>query len=136
LPAPTSPENDSLAAAITEVSERMAALVRDEIALARAEMEQKAKSLLRGGIAIGAGAVFGVFAVIFGLMTAAWGINDAIGNEWVGFLIVFGGLGALALGAFLFAWRKLKVGAPKPTMALDEAKRIRETVAGRPGEIA
>jgi hypothetical protein len=31
--------------------------------------------------------------------------------------------------AFLFAWRKLKVGAPKPTMAIDEAKKIRATVS-------
>ncbi len=113
----------------------MSALVRDEIALATAEMEQKAKSLLRGGIAIGAGAVFGLFALIYGLLAAAWGINDAIGNEWVGFLIVFGALLLLVLGAFLFAWRKLKVGAPKPTMAIDEARRIRETVVAKRGEM-
>jgi len=112
----------------------MAALVRDEVALAKAEMEQKAKSLLRGGIAIGAGAVFGVFAVIFMLLTIAWAINDAVGDEWLGFLIVFGALAAMALGAFLFAWRKLRVGAPKPTMALDEAKKIRETVTAKTGE--
>jgi uncharacterized membrane protein YqjE len=114
----------------------MTALVRDEIALAKAEMEQKAKSLLRGGIAIGAGAVFGVFAVIFALLTIAWAINDAVGDEWLGFLIVFGTLSILAVGAFLFAWRKLRVGAPKPTMALDEAKKIRETVTARTGETA
>jgi hypothetical protein len=34
-------------------------------------------------------------------------------------------------GAFLFAWRKLKVGAPTPKMAIDEAKKIRATV--KPG---
>ena len=33
----------------------------------------------------------------------------------------------LTAGAFLFAWRKLKVGAPKPQMAIDEAKKIRAT---------
>ena len=31
-------------------------------------------------------------------------------------------------GAFLFAWRKFKVGAPKPQMAIDEAKKIRGTI--------
>jgi hypothetical protein len=41
---------------------------------------------------------------------------------------------ALSLFAFLFAWRKLKVGAPAPTMAIEEAKRIRETVS-KPGEV-
>jgi uncharacterized membrane protein YqjE len=135
LPATDGQKQDSLAVTLSEISERMAALVRDEIALASAEMEQKAKSLLRGGIAIGAGAVFGLFALIYGLLAAAWGINDAVGNEWVGFLIVFGALLVLALSTFLFAWRKLKVGAPKPTMAIDEAKRIRQTVVAKPGEM-
>ena len=34
-------------------------------------------------------------------------------------------------GAFLFAWRKLKVGAPTPKLAIEEAKKIRATV--KPG---
>ena len=50
------------------------------------------------------------------------------GKVWLGFLIVLGVLLILTLGAFLFAWRKLKVGAPTPKMAIDEAKKIRETV--------
>jgi hypothetical protein len=33
-----------------------------------------------------------------------------------------------AIGAFFFAYRKFKVGPPAPTMAIDEAKKIRETV--------
>ena len=35
----------------------------------------------------------------------------------------------LTVAAFLFAWRKLKVGPPTPKMAIDEAKKIRATVA-------
>jgi uncharacterized membrane protein YqjE len=123
-------QQESIAAAITEVSERMTALVRDEIALAKAEVELKVKSLLRGGIAIGAGAVFGLFALVFAPLTVAWAINDAVGDEWLGFLIVTVALLLAAAAAFLFAWRKLRVGAPKPTMAIDEAKKIRETVTG------
>jgi hypothetical protein len=38
---------------------------------------------------------------------------------------------ALTIAAFLFAWRKLRVGAPTPTMAIDEAKKITATV--KPG---
>jgi hypothetical protein len=111
----------------------MSNLVRDEIALAKLEVTQKAMSLLRGTAAIAAGAVFGVFAVIFALITVAWAL-DAIfisgaGDIWLGFLIVCGILALLAVFAFMFAWRKFKVGAPAPTMAIDEAKRIRETVS-------
>ena len=127
------PEN--IATAVTEVSERMSLLVREEIELAKAEITQKVTSIARGAIAVAAGAVFGVFAVILLLETGAWGLNavlvDGAGNLWIGFAIVFGVLVVLALGAFLFAWRKLRVGAPTPKMAIDEAKKIRETVASR-----
>lgn len=114
----------------------MSLLVREEIELAKAEVTQKATSLARGAAAVGAGAVFGVFAIIFGLLTVAWAINDATGDLWLGFLIVFLLLVALAVAAALFAWRKLKVGPPTPDMAIGEAKKIRETVGEKTGGMA
>jgi uncharacterized membrane protein YqjE len=128
--------SETIATAITEVSERMTRLVHDEIELAKAEMEDKAKSLLRGAGAVAAGAVFGVFAVIFFLLTLAWVIDGIFvtgtGSIWLGFLVVLVVLLVLTVGAFLFAWRKLKVGVPAPTMAIDEAKKIRETMSAKP----
>jgi uncharacterized small protein (DUF1192 family) len=131
LPAepPPGPEPDSLGAAVTEVSERMSVLVREEIELAKAEVTTKVSSLARGAAAVAIGAVFGVFALIFGLETIAWAVAEATGYEWIGFGAVFVALLALTLFAFLFAWRKLKVGAPTPKMAIDEAKKIRTTVS-------
>ena len=123
---------DSIAAAIAEVSESLTKLVQDEIELAKAEVIQKTSALARGAAAVAAGAVFGVFAVIFVLLTAAWALDGLLvsgtGKVWLGFLIVLGVLLVLTVGAFLFAWKKLKVGAPTPKMAIDEAKKIRETV--------
>jgi uncharacterized small protein (DUF1192 family) len=126
-------QQENLATAVTEVSERMAVLVREEIELAKAEMMQKVSGIARGAAAIAAGAVFGVFAVIFVLETIAWGINDAIGSLWIGFAIVMGLLLIMTVGAFLFARRALRVGPPTPQMAIDEAKKIRETVSAGPG---
>jgi hypothetical protein len=126
---------DSFGNTVTEVSERMSVLVREEIELAKTEVLVKVSSIARGAVAVAAGAVFGVFAIIFALFTLAWGldslIGDVAGDIWIGFAITLGVLGLLAVGAFLFAWRKLRVGAPTPKMAIDEAKKIRETVATR-----
>jgi hypothetical protein len=127
---------DNLATAVSEVSDRVSNLVREEIELAKAEVGRKAISLLRGTIAVVAGAVFGVFAIVIGLEAAAWGLNAVLvpgaGDIWEGFLIVFGVLAILATLAFATATRLLKRGAPPtPTMAIDEAKRIRETVAAK-----
>ena len=119
---------DNLATTVVEVSDRATTLVREEIELAKAEMTQKVSSIARGAGAVAAGAVFGVFAVVFLLLTIAWAINDATGDLWLGFLIVLVGLLLLTAGAFLFARRMLRAGAPTPTMAIDEAKKIRETV--------
>jgi Putative Actinobacterial Holin-X, holin superfamily III len=121
---------------VTEVSDRVSNLVREEIELAKAEVTIKARSLLRGTVAVLAGAVFGVFAVFMGLEALAWALNAVLvpgaGSIWEGFLIVFGLLAVMAIGAFGFAWTKLKAGSPPaPTMAIDEAKRIRETVASK-----
>jgi hypothetical protein len=125
--------NENFAAALTEVSDRLTKLVQDEIELAKTEVVQKASSLARGAAAVAAGAVFGVFAVVFFLLTLAW-VFDGIfvngaGSLWLGFLIVLVILLVLTVGAFLFAWKKLKVGAPTPKMAIDEGKKIKDTVA-------
>jgi putative superfamily III holin-X len=128
LPADPGDHNDSLAAAVTEVSEKLSVLVREEIELAKAEMTTKVSSLARGAVAVAIGAVFGVFALVFVLLTIAWGLNVIIGSFWLGFAIVMVLLVVLTVGAFLFAWRKLKVGAPTPKMAISEAKKIRATV--------
>lgn len=128
-------ENENIAAALTEVSERMSVLVREEIELAKVEVTTKVSSLGRGAAAVAVGAVFGVFAVIFLLLTIAW-VIDAIlvsgaGDIWVGFAIVLAVLALATGGVFMFAWRKLKVGAPTPKLAIEEAKKIRATV--KPG---
>lgn len=131
-------QQDSIAKAIAQVSENLSRLVHDEIELAKAEVKQKGLSLLRGTGAVAAGAVFGIFAVVVGLMTVAWALDailvNGVGDIWVGFLIVTGALLLLAVVAFLVAWKSLKVGAPTPTMAIDEAKRIRETVSTSTGK--
>ena len=130
-------QQDSIATAITQVSENLSNLVQDEIELAKAEVKQKSLSVLRGVAAFGAGAVFGVLAVIMSLFAIAWGLNailvSGVGDIWMGFAIVTVALMLLAVVAFLVAWKLIKVGPPTPDMAIDEAKKIRETVTTSAG---
>jgi uncharacterized membrane protein YqjE len=132
------PENgtpENIATAVTDVSERVTQIVRDEIELAKVEVTEKITSLGKGIAAVAAGAVFGSFAVVFFLITVAWALDDVLingaGGIWEGFAIVFGILTLATIGTFLFAWRKLRVGAPTPKMAIDEAKKVRATVAAK-----
>ena len=118
---------------MTDVSDRMSTLIREEIELAKAELKVKGMQLVRGTMAGLAGAVFGVYGILFALLTIAWALDAILisgaGDIWIGFAIVTAILFLLAIAAFLFAWRKLRVGPPPPQMALNEAKKIRETVA-------
>jgi hypothetical protein len=124
---------DNIATTVTEVSERVTLLIREEIELARAEVQQKVRTLSRGLIGGAIGAVFVLLFIPFLLLTIAWGINSATGSIWIGFLVVTLLLLIGAAIAFYFAYRKFQVGAPAPQMALQEAQRIRDTVAAAAG---
>jgi uncharacterized membrane protein YqgA involved in biofilm formation len=125
--------NENLARAVTEVSERVTTLVREEIELAKAEVTVKIKSLTRGVVWFVLAAVLGFFGVIFVPVTIAWVLDylliDGVPNLWIGFLIVMGGFFLLAGFCVILGIRKVRVGAPTPTMAIDEAKKIRATVS-------
>jgi hypothetical protein len=128
---------DNIATAITDVSDRVARLVHDEVKLAKAEMAEKAKSLAAGAGVFAAGAVFGVFAFIIFLFFAAFGYDalftSGVGELWQGFAVVMVVLLVLTFLSVMIARRLLRVGAPTPTMAIDEARKIRDTVTAKSG---
>jgi uncharacterized membrane protein YqjE len=131
-----SDDNASIAQAITEVSERASLLVREEIELAKAEVAEKVTKLVRGIVVGAAAGIFVVAGLLFLLDAAAWGIWRATefgsGNYWFGFLIVAVALFLLGALAGMLAYRALRSSAPPmPTMAIDEAKKIRETVSDK-----
>lgn len=136
---PAAPGDDSrqpgIAAAITEVSERASVLIREEIELAKAEITEKTTRLAKGAVV---GVVAGVFfftALVFVLVGCAWLLyyELPIGNDFTYFwgffamAVILVLLGALA--GFVAA-KAVKAGAPPtPQMAIEEARKIRETVS-------
>ena len=127
------PEN--IAAAITEISERATLLIRDELDLARAEISAKIGKLVRGtviGLAAGIFVVVAVFFVLIGLAWLAWYELFPAGEYFWGFFVVAGALLLFALLAGLTAAKLVRRGAPpSPSMAIDEARKIREAVGTR-----
>jgi uncharacterized membrane protein YqjE len=126
-----SADEKSLGEIVTRVSESASLLIREEIELAKAEVEQKIKQIARGAIAGAVAGVFLLFAVIYLLQSAAWGIDAAFDwtGIWPGFLIVGGALVVLAVAGGLFALRSFKSGTPPtPDQAIEEARLIREAI--------
>ena len=124
-----------IAAAITEVSERATLLVREEIELAKAEVTEKAGRLARGAVVGIAAGIFFATALFFVLIGCAWLLYYylPIGNQFTyfwGFFAMALILVILGLIAGLIAARAVKRGAPPtPDMAIEEARRIRDTVS-------
>ena len=126
----TDQDTSELGQAIQEVSEKASLLVREEIALAKAELTQKLGGLARGA-AIGAAAgVFAVFALIYFFHFVALALDALFGvDPWVGYLIVFGVLILLAVVAGFIAARLFRKGTPPtPQMAIEEAQLIKQTI--------
>jgi uncharacterized membrane protein YqjE len=130
----TEPRPSELGEAIQEVTEKVQLLVREEIALAKAELTEKVSKLVRGIVAGVIAGIFAVFGLIYLLHAGAWAIWEIfdIGDgPWFGFLIVT--LILFLLGAIggLLAFRSIKKAMPPtPAMAIEEAQLIRETVSG------
>jgi uncharacterized membrane protein YqjE len=123
----------NIAQAIEEVSERAQLLVREEIELAKAEVTEKVMKLAKGAAVAVAAGIFVIFAVALFLEGLAWLAWYEIpfpdfAYFW-GFFVVAAILLLLGALAGFIASRAFKAGSPpKPEMAIDEAKLIRETV--------
>lgn len=124
-----------IATAITEVSERATLLVREEIELAKAEVTEKIGKLAKGAVVAAAAGIFLVTALFFVLIGCAWLLfyELPIGNSltffW-GFFAMAAILVVLGVVAGLIAAKAVKKGSPPvPSMAIDQARKIRETVS-------
>ncbi len=129
-----------IATAIAEVSERASLLVREEIELAKAEVGEKATKLVKGAIVGVVAGVFFLAALVFALVGCAWLLYFylPIGNDYTffyGFFAMAVILVVLGILAGLVAAKAVKKGSPPvPTMAIEEARKIRESVG--PGAAA
>jgi hypothetical protein len=122
----------NIAAAITEISEHATLLIRDEIDLAKAEIANKLRKLLTGAVVGIAAGGFTAVAILFVLIGLAYLFADEVfpaGETFWGFFVVAALLLVLAALAGVLAFRALRGGSPPaPTMAIDEARKIREAV--------
>jgi uncharacterized membrane protein YqjE len=129
------PQN--IATAIADIGERATLLVHEEIELAKAEVTEKVTKLVRGAVIGVAAGVFLVMALIFALVGCAWLLYYYLpGNDFTYFwgffamAVILVLLGALA--GLIAARAVKKASPPVPNLAIEEARKIRETVSAQP----
>ena len=116
-------------------------LVREEIELAKAEIVEKASKLAKGTLVGVTAGVFVLIALLFVLEGLAWlAWFEIAGNTthyYIGFFTVAGALLLLATLAGFIAYRAVRAGSPPtPDLAIDEARKIAETVSSSPEPVA
>lgn len=127
-------QQQNIATAIAEISERATLLVREEIELAKAEVSEKATKLAKGAIVGIAAGVFFLTALVFVLVGCAWllyyylPVGD-FAYFW-GFFAMAAVLVVLGILAGLIAAKAVKKSSPPvPNMAIEEARKIRDAVS-------
>jgi hypothetical protein len=123
----------TLTRAAERVAEHARRFVQLELELAALELKRKVAAFGRGIAMVVAAAVFGLFALGFGLAAAAAGFATFL-PTWLALLIVAAGLVLLAgaLAAAGIASVK-KASPPVPELALLEAKLTKEAVKNGSG---
>jgi hypothetical protein len=125
----TEPDVSELGKAIQDVSEKASLLVREEIALAKAELSEKVSGLAKGAAVGAAAGIFIVAGLVYFLHFLALLIAELVGEVWLGYLIVAGALFLLGGLAGFLAARFFKKGTPPtPQMAIEEAQLIKATL--------
>lgn len=105
----------------SEVAKDLSTLVRQEIALAKAELQQEAKT---AGVAAGAfgGAGFaGYFVLLFGSLAAMFGFDALMPIGWAA-LVVTGIWVVIAAILAVVGRSKLKAFSPKPERTVETVK--------------
>src|SRR3954447_9279615 len=119
----SSASDESLADLMKRLSEQTTELVRKEIELGRAELQEKGKKAGVGAGMFGGAGLFGFYA--FGALTATLILALATAvDAWLAALIVTAVYGAVAGVLALTGKNKVQeAGAPVPEQAIGEAKQ-------------
>jgi putative superfamily III holin-X len=123
--APRSPlqadDGRSIGSVLGDITANISTLLRQEVALAKAELRQSGTQAGKGiGLFAGAG-VAAVLLLVFVSVSAWWGLGQYLGNEWSA-LVVAGVWAIIALILFLAGKAELKRirGLPTTTETLSK----------------
>lgn len=114
-------ENASLGELFSRLTADVSKLVRDEVELAKVEINQTVESARTAGISFGAAGLLGLMAFVMLSFAAAWGLAEVVA-EGVAFLIVGGTYGLVALALAVLGRQRLKTVTPVPEQTVETLK--------------
>ena len=115
---------------VSEVTQKASLLVREEIELAKAEIQVKTSRIVKGTLAFSVAGFFALLMVIFLFETLSWGFTEWFDLKiWVGFGFTTGLLLFLTIVAALIGRRLFSRGTPPtPEYAIEEAQATKKAL--------
>ena len=117
----TAREGESLGDLFTRLTEDLSRLVRDEVELAKVEINHTVENVKTAGVSIGVAGVLGLMAFVMLSFDAAWGLAEVVPTG-VAFLIVGGAYGLVALALLALGRQRLKTAKPVPEQTVETLK--------------
>jgi hypothetical protein len=114
-------QNASLGDLFSRLTADLSKLMRDEVELAKVELNGAVREARTAGVSMGAAGFLGVMAFVMLSFAAAWGLSEVV-PEGVAFLIVGAAYGVVALVAFALGRQRLKALKPVPEQTVETLK--------------
>lgn len=129
FPEPTADQragSTSLGDLLGEVSRDLSTLIRQEMALAKAELKESAGKAGKGAGLLGGAGYAALMAVLFLSIALWWGLGTLIGNGWSGVVVavIWGVIAAILYAVGRKSLQQID-GAPE---TVDSLKKIPETL--------
>jgi Putative Actinobacterial Holin-X, holin superfamily III len=115
---------------IGEVTQDLSTLMRQELALAKAEIKEEAVKAGQAAGMLGAAGFAGYMVLLFASIAAWWGLAEVMAKGWAALVVT--AVWAL-IGAVLFAVgrRRLSEVNPKPERTAETVKQLPDAIKGR-----
>ncbi len=123
----TDPREASIGELLKQLSEETSTLVRQEMALARAELQQTGKQAGKGAGLLGGGAVVGLLAGIALTLTLIF-LLDTFMKTWIAALIVTLLWGAVAAVLALRGKKEIQEATPPAPQTVETVKTTPEAI--------
>jgi hypothetical protein len=115
------PTDASVGTLTTEVAKDLSTLVRQEVALAKAEITQEAKTAGQAAGMLGGAGFAGYFVLVFGSLAAMWGLGEVMALGWAA-LIVAAIWGVVAAVLAVVGRNRMRRLHPKPERTIETVK--------------
>lgn len=115
---------------ITEISKDLSTLVRQEVALAKAELSTEVSKTGKAAGLLGGAGFAGYMVLLFLSFALWWGLSNAMDQGWAALIVavIWAVIGAVL---YVSGRGRLRTVRPKPERTIETVKQVPDALKGR-----